>query len=372
MPSLAEIEAELNEARAESRALRDSSIRPPEALLKMADQHREQLALYVNARRTQWSAFGTAMTQLKARIEAARRMISSRGSGGWVEETQRIVDAGSDARKAAQAVKHDQRQFRVLRKELSLVRQKLSDAGHSRIQKGESRRPESDSAAGHSSKLDVEGIRRSAILADVEKRLDTLTSALATEEIQCRKWLSDPQSWDAYVKILDQTRTHLSRGEVDDAQQSLASAEAAGEALRQKAAANRESSVRNELVAEAIMQALCDRNYNTPNFGELKEGDPLGGIQIRADVPNRDGKGNLRIDIHLDGRTVFEVENVSVGEEMICKDVIKGVGDAIAGSGLILEMKDWGRAAGAADSSVTIQSRPAKQRIAEREEDRSK
>ena len=247
------------------------------------------------------------------------------------------------------------------------MRQKLADSGNSRFRSGES-----GAAAGHSSKLDMQGIRRAAILADVEKRLDTLTSSKSTEEEQFRKWLSDPKGWEAYVKLLEQTRAHVSDGSAEDAQQSLVSAEAASEALRQEANKNREASKRNEQIAEAIMQALCDRNYNTPRFGELREGDPLGGLQIRADVPNRDGKGNLKIDIHLDGRTVFEVENVTMGEERICKDVINGVGDAIAGSGLVLEMKDWGRAAGAKDKSVTIQPTQAKQRMTEGEKDASK
>ena len=93
------------------------------------------------------------------------------------------------------------------------------------------------------------------------------------------------------------------------------------------------------------MQSLYDRNYNTPQFGYLKSGDPLSGLQVRADVPNKDGRGNVRIDFFLDGRTEFEVENVPAGEEEICRKLIGGLSEAVAAEGMTLEVTDWGKAA---------------------------
>lgn len=371
IPAADEIEAELKAARREAKALRESPTPPGAALLDAADRHREQLSLHVNQRRAHWAAAEAAITRLQAELEVAKQRVASAGTSlNWEDETRAIGSAGSAAQKAVQGVQQDRRQIDVLKRELTLVREKLTRSAADRTTANAPKQTAPNKAVPQLQELDLNEIRRAAITADVEKRLTSLAATLQADETETKNWLTDPGKWIEYGKLLEQTRHYLRAASAEEAERSIAAAEGARGTLRQEAAKNREATARNEEVAEAIMQALCDRNYNTPNYGELKSGDPLGGIQIRADVPNRDGKGNLRIDIHLDGRTVFEVENVPEGEEAICKDAVGGVGDAIADKGLVLEMRNWGRATTAKSESLSILPQQSTQRVREREGNR--
>ncbi len=368
IPAIDEIEEELRQARREAKALRESPTPPGAALLDAADRHREQLSLLVNQRRAHWAATEAAVTRLQAELEVAKQRVASGGTFiNWENETRAIGAAGSAAQKAVQGAQQDRRQIDVLKRELTLVRERLARKGADRMTFGDLKQSAPKKRAPQNQELDLNEIRRIALTADVEKRLTGLAATLQADETDTKGWLRDRGKLNEYGKLLEQTRQNLRAGMAEEAEKSIVAAEVARETLRQEAAQNREAAARNEVVAEAIMQALCDRNYNTPNFGELKSGDPLGGIQIRADVPNRDGKGNLRIDIHLDGRTVFEVENVPEGEEAICKDAVGGVGEAIAGKGLVLEMKDWGRATPGKSEPLSIRPQQSTQRIIERE-----
>ena len=55
-------------------------------------------------------------------------------------------------------------------------------------------------------------------------------------------------------------------------------------------------------------------------------------------------KGNIRVDLHIDGTTVFDVENVPDGEEQVCRNMVTSIAEAISKEDMNLEVKDWGRA----------------------------
>ena len=100
-----------------------------------------------------------------------------------------------------------------------------------------------------------------------------------------------------------------------------------------------------EITANSIMQALYDSDYNVPTYGDIEESGSVKGIRVRADVPSEDGKGNIKIDIDLNGQTTIEIENVPNGEEKLCKNTIKNISSKLKEEGLDLEITDWGRAA---------------------------
>lgn len=130
---------------------------------------------------------------------------------------------------------------------------------------------------------------------------------------------------------------------------------------------NKEAREQTEKIADAIMQALVDKNFNTPIYGDLDSDTFASGIQIRAEVPSKDGKGNIRIDLHLSGEAEIEVENVPSGEEIICRNLLTGVAEALAKEGLELEMTDWGRATNCSDSNSVIKPiQSSKEREAEK------
>ena len=342
IPELREIESEIKAARSLSKTLREANVLPHAELLNAADQCREQLSLFVNQLRAEWPNVTRAITHLRDELEATKRRVGSISSDDWSSRTQAIRAAGGAARKAVKEVEKDHKRIGSQRHQLGMLMQKVktllspSDAGA---------QPHSSTSTGSKpEKVDLNKIRRAAFAAELLQRLEKLKKTYVETEEQVKPWVAENQQWTYCGKLLEQAQNELDRGAVEDAEKKVVAAEASLEDLSKKAIENREAAHRNEQIADAIMQALCDRNYNTPIFGALEEGNQLGGIQIRADVPHRDGKGNLRIDLHLDGRTVFEVENIADGEESICKDVITGVGDALAGAGLALDMTDWGRA----------------------------
>ena len=185
----------------------------------------------------------------------------------------------------------------------------------------------------------------------------------------CR-WLKSQAIVEKFQRMIGAARDNLQAGDFNAARSAIEQAESHRAAAITEAERNRQDSERTQQIADAIMQALCDRKYDAPKFGLLKEGDLLSGIQIRADVPNRDGRGNIRVDIHLDGRTEFEVENVVEGEERLCREVLGGLTAALAQDGLELEITDWGRAKEPQSSVGQDLKIPVRERESERERPR--
>ncbi|WP_373649441.1 hypothetical protein [Schlesneria sp. DSM 10557] len=159
-----------------------------------------------------------------------------------------------------------------------------------------------------------------------------------------RRWVTSQATIEECLQQLKAARCQLEAGNIGRARSAIERAKSQRAGAIAEAEQNRQNSERTQQIADAIMQALFDRNYDSPKYGLMKDGDPLSGIQVRADVPNRDGRGNIRVDIHLDGRTEFEIENVVEGEEKLCRDVLSGLSESLVHEGLELDITDWGRA----------------------------
>lgn len=370
VPELSEVESEIKAARNFSNTLRAANGPHHADLLNAADQCREQLSLFVNQRRTEWPNVTRAITDLREELEATKRRGGSISNfNDWNSLTQAIRVAGGAARKAVKEMEKDYKRIGSHRHQLSTLTQKVKTALSPSVAVAQ---PHSSTSTGSNpDKVDLNKIKRDAFAAELLQRLEKLKKTYAETEGHLKPWVAENQQWTHCEKLLEQAQNELNRGAVEDADKKIVAAEASLEELSKEAIENREAAHRNEQIADAIMQALCDRNYNTPIFGALQEGNQLSGIQIRADVPHRDGKGNLRIDLHLNGRTVFEVENIADGEEAICKDVITGVGAALAGAGLALDMTDWGRAHLADKQKDLIDLRESTRIEREREVNRS-
>lgn len=180
----------------------------------------------------------------------------------------------------------------------------------------------------------------SALKADLEK-LQVAPSG-GWDELQ--PWLKSQNMLAEAQQLAGVAQGHLETGDLVAGRMAIAKLESHRTAGIAEAEQNRQAANRTRLIADAIMETLFDRKYDTPTFGFLKEGDPLSGIQVRADVPNRDGRGNIRVDIHFDGQTEFEVENIAEGEEHSCRDVLESLAVALSQEGLKLDITDWGRA----------------------------
>ena len=97
-------------------------------------------------------------------------------------------------------------------------------------------------------------------------------------------------------------------------------------------------------LAQSIMQALCDSNYDSPSYYQEREQDALSNICIVAAAPG--GVGNVRMNVALDGKVSFEVENIPEGREKLCVDAIRSMQDKLTDNGVSFNVTDWGRAEG--------------------------
>ncbi len=99
-------------------------------------------------------------------------------------------------------------------------------------------------------------------------------------------------------------------------------------------------------IANAIMQALCDANYNAPEFGFAKDengnDDKLGNLHIFASSPS--GIADMKMQIGMDGQVKMEVENVKEGSEELCVNALKELRSRTQDMGIDFTVTDWGRA----------------------------
>jgi hypothetical protein len=187
-------------------------------------------------------------------------------------------------------------------------------------------------------------LAREAELKELRRHLETLKTEPEGGWSSVEPWLENPTSTDQCRGAVDAARRQLEAGDLESARASLEKADSVREDVLRRAEQNKQNVERNQAIAHSVMRALYDRDYSTPIFGDIQDNDPLSGTRIRADVPSKDGCGNIRVDIRLDGTTEFEVENVPDHELQICRDVLEGLQTALAKDGLELEMTDWGRA----------------------------
>lgn len=355
LPSMAQLNAELDAARAEAQELRRNPIADSVAMLDIADRHRADLTLLLKQHGDVIASAESARTQLRGALASARARLDAGGATTLVAAAQNDVEtATTRAQLSHRLCEAETKKVAVLRRELALIQEKLRGPAPQVAPTPAPSAPSRPAPPREDPELEMKNIRRKALLDEAERRLGQLSAAVASDKASSTGWLKGSGTWSQFEKLLATARGAAKEGDAEAAEEAVSQAEVLRDRILQEAATNREAADRNQRVANAIMQALCDRHYNTPNFGNLQGSDPLSGIQIRADVPNRDGRGNIRIDIQLDGTTVFEVENVPEGEERVCRDVIAGVGEALVTSGLELKMTDWGRATGAGAAAVEL------------------
>ena len=99
-------------------------------------------------------------------------------------------------------------------------------------------------------------------------------------------------------------------------------------------------------IANVIMQALCDADYYSPEFGYAKDEngniDKFGPLSIFASSPG--GVADMKMQIGLDGHVKLEVENVSDGNEGLCINALNDLAAKVQEEGIDFHVTDWGRA----------------------------
>lgn len=340
-----DLEKKLKEARRQCREARETAekqkISPRMGeLLDRMDARREDLVLLLKEERRKLDQAQVTRQTLDQELASGTKTAGDmRASESRLSAAVASLNrANRDADSANSAVRSVVLRFQNGLRELQLWRSEVEQTLGLQKTSGEGQAP-AESLQAIQQRLAQEAER--AALKDEVGKLEVEPDG-GWDEI--RRWVKSQAMMEECFEQLKAAGDQLEAGNLAAARSAIEQADSQRAAVIAEAAQNRQNSERTQQIADAIMQALCDRNYDTPKFGLMKEGDPLSGIQVRADVPNRDGHGNIRVDIHLDGRTEFEIENVAEGEEKLCCDVLGGLSEALAHEGLELDITDWGRA----------------------------
>lgn len=308
------------------------------ASLQGLERLREDLSLAIANEQSKCSALAKAQGAAKLASDTARELLARGGS-----TAAQLSSIESGLRKAA-AVVDDSRKVaeQAMRR---IARQRAELEAYHKLSVKDTAAQDADRGGadlGNSAKAAADAAAR----MELRHQLAKLAQAPEGGWEELEKWAGPGRPLDGLRAMLRSADELVARGEIVAALTCLERVASRREEIERGAETNRAAAGRLRSVADAVMQALCDRHYNMPRFGEMKEGDPTSGIRIRADVPSADGCGNIRIDLHADGRADFEVENVPTGEEEVCRTIIGGLAEAVATEGLELEVTDWGRAAG--------------------------
>lgn len=174
-----------------------------------------------------------------------------------------------------------------------------------------------------------------------------------------QEWADNPQGLADIQNRMVQARGRFDKEEFSGVAEHAQAAVAQLRACIDVADANLARYEQREEIGNAIMQALYDQNYDTPEwyFAERDSrgnDKKLGEIVIFAQAPG--AKGDMRMQINLDGNVNLELQNVPEGEEQLCHELIRGLQDGLADV-CHFEMKDWGRADGARPQRVQVQQK---------------
>lgn len=352
--SSSDVETQLTEARRTCREARraassgEGSERLKE-LLDQMDQRREELTFLLKEEGGKLDQADSANRSFDAELGRAQSVAedASRSESQLQDEFDRLNAASKKAVQAAEAAQGVSRQLQNGLEELRLwgdeIRRELSRGKKDDPQQGASSTKRPSEPAESAAELKAR-LAREAELKELRRHLETLKTEPEGGWSSVEAWLENPTSTDQCRGAVDAARRQLEAGDLESARASLEKADSVREDVLRRAEQNKQNVERNQAIAHSVMRALYDRDYSTPIFGDIQDNDPLSGTRIRADVPSKDGCGNIRVDIRLDGTTEFEVENVPDHELQICRDVLEGLQTALAKDGLELEMTDWGRA----------------------------
>lgn len=357
-PTLAEVQQELKAARATARKLTETAgasgaTEKVASLRAEAEKLRGNLDLLLQRQNPRWTATEAEVATVRRQLAESRRLIAGSAGGNTLQKANSDLHLSvKRANASLEDLSAEVAQVNRLRRELKLWNERISkQTAAPRHKEAAAGRPTTPPPP------DPQAVRQEiaqqAAEATTREGLNRLCATIGADQTTVEGRLLHSARWDEYCALLKAAEAALASKDCSRAQDTLDQASSLRSTLLNEARANAAALERNQQVAEAIMEALCDHHYNLPKYGDLKAGDPLAGIQIRADVPSSDGKGNVRVDLKLDGQAVFHLENVPKGEEVLCRRFLGQMGNALSAQGLELRLeKSW--AGSSTDEPTTI------------------
>lgn len=115
-----------------------------------------------------------------------------------------------------------------------------------------------------------------------------------------------------------------------------------------KAEDNKVAARQRSALADVIMNALYEQGYDAPTYyySQQKQGGgdvEFSDLTIFAKAPG--DRGDMRMNIDLEGKVKLEVEGIAEGKETVCRQLVQDLQQGV-GEELDFQMTDWGRATG--------------------------
>lgn len=145
---------------------------------------------------------------------------------------------------------------------------------------------------------------------------------------------------DAAAKMIDSEQ-------FAEAENEIAASLAELRRIAEKAEKNKIASEQRSALTDVIMNALYEQGYDAPTYyytQQKQDGSDIefSDLTIFAKAPGE--RGDMRMNIDLDGKVKLEVEGIAEGEETVCHRLIQDLQQGVAGE-IDFQMTDWGRAA---------------------------
>lgn len=184
----------------------------------------------------------------------------------------------------------------------------------------------------------------SAAKSDAEKALSDARAELSgMDRTDIEVFSGLPKAdLDALYQSLDDAARNISAESFQKASLQVAESIAKLRLVNESAVKNKNLAMDREDVANMVMQALCDCDYDTPNYYLIDEDDELSDLCVVAAAPG--GVCDIKMRIDLNGNVSMEVANVPEGREQLCTAVIHNMQDKLAADDINFKMTDWGRA----------------------------
>ena len=147
---------------------------------------------------------------------------------------------------------------------------------------------------------------------------------------------------DNAFALIDKAENKIAAERFEEATRDIESGIGKLTEIKEAALKNKELAETREAIAQSIMQALYDSNYDSPYYGLEDENDELSVLDIVAAAPG--GVGDMTLKIDLSGNVSFEVANIPDGREQLCHNAILDMQKRLAEDEVSFDMTDWGRA----------------------------
>ena len=155
---------------------------------------------------------------------------------------------------------------------------------------------------------------------------------------------------ERYLQLLSKAQTSLqahtlSEQILEEAKRLIESAASLRIGAESQAQTNLELIRERDLVAAHLADHLSQLNYDAPDvyLTDEEKTSELSNLVIYAQNPN--GRGNVRIELGIEGSIKLEIDGVPEGEEVICMSLLEGFQEASRRAEMEFTIDDYGRAA---------------------------